>query len=137
MTPAKAGSALKKLSTHLQHIGTEGADTPKMIQKVRDQLQVKWVNCKRIQTRPVDCSRWMCWMILHIGGLVHSLGMLISLKMKPRGETNLGSKRRTELLPHAGSELRTLIRNDIHGDPMKPKHVVCGELGCLDGRRKL
>lgn len=41
-----------------------------------------------------------------------------------------GSERTAELLPHVRSKLWTPIRN-YHQDPMKPKHVVCDELGCL------
>lgn len=47
-----------------------------------------------------------------------------------------GSERTAELLPRARRKLRTPIRN-YRQDPMKLKHVVCDELGCLHIRQKL
>lgn len=72
---------------------------------------------------------WVGWICILEGGFnlwVHPLSLPISLRMKPRGETNLSSEERAELLLHARSELRNPIRNDIHE---AEKHGLVRSLG--------
>ena len=68
--------------------------------------------------------------------LISPLRLPVGLGVVPRGQTNCGPNPATEGLPDLGRELGPTVRDNVHGDAMKPDHVGHEEVRGLSRGRE-